>query len=125
MIVFDPGYRAARVRVLFRLAEHYFCPEVLAYVEWFTPFGKPQERYNRFRKIKYYERYGSRVASIVPASSIAQSCFVTPYFNKTQASERTWTSDTVLDECSEYLFNSQFSVPMLQVCDVDYEFVPA
>ncbi|KAF8515663.1 hypothetical protein JB92DRAFT_3088385 [Gautieria morchelliformis] len=35
------GYRAARVRVLFRLPSWFGCTDTLAYIEWFTPFKPP------------------------------------------------------------------------------------
>lgn len=119
-------YRAVRVRVLFQLGPVYHCSETLAYIEWFTNFGRPLERYNRFRQISYVEQDNATVASIVPVRYLARSCFLTPYFGTTKAEDRGWTSDNVLDfeRCKTFLFNSHFSIPMFQVCEADYELIP-
>ncbi|KIJ50250.1 hypothetical protein M422DRAFT_245497 [Sphaerobolus stellatus SS14] len=121
------GYRAARIRVIFRLPQYFRCNELLAYVEWYTPFSKPIMPL-RMSEVTYSMRNGSRVGAVIQVASIRRSCHLIPKFGKPsrQVDRRVsapWTSDTILDQHSRFFFNSQFSLDMFQFCDGDYELV--
>lgn len=110
-------YRAARVRVIFRLDDYYNYPETLVYVEWFTKFNLPLNDV-RACKISYSMQRELHRAEIIPLSHVARSCTLTPLFGKEY--DETWTAENVLDRCKNFLFNSMLSIPMYEVCDADY-----
>ncbi|KAF8509179.1 hypothetical protein JB92DRAFT_3089306 [Gautieria morchelliformis] len=75
------GYRAARVRALFRQPSWFGCTDTLAYIEWFTPF-KPPVVPLRMSRVSYAMRQGRRQAAVIPISYIRRSCALTPIFGK-------------------------------------------
>lgn len=97
------GYRVARIRVLFRLPPWFRCSDILAYVEWFSSFGPP----------------------VMPLRMSKVTYSLTPIFGdpaRKQQNEQTthWNSQNVMEECSNFFFNSQISLQMFQVADGDY-----
>jgi len=68
------------------------------------------------------------MGAVINIASIRRSCYLTPKFNKsTRKGDRRvhmpWSSDTVMDQCPRFFFNSQLSIDMFQFCDGDYEHV--
>ncbi|KAF8499406.1 hypothetical protein JB92DRAFT_3099295 [Gautieria morchelliformis] len=116
------GYRAARVRVLFRLPSWFGCTDTLAYIEWCTPFKPPVVRL-RMSRVSYAMRQGRRQAAVIPISSIRRSCALTPIFGKPHQRDRGWTARTVLEKCSHFFLNSHQSIYMFQLCDGDFVLV--
>lgn len=110
------GYRVAQVRMIFSLSERAKAqvfyndaqppPSHLAYVEWFDTLTAEPNSNLGFHCVKRTIAGGERVASIVPVEWIRRSVHLTPRFGRVL--DRTWTSTTVLKECSEFYIN-QFS----------------
>ena len=72
--------------------------EPLAYVTWYSVFkGLPDKTTGMYRVDP------SRSSSIIPLSSIRQTCMLTP---SKHIWEESWTSDTVLDECQSFFVNN-------------------
>ncbi|KIJ55985.1 hypothetical protein M422DRAFT_150938 [Sphaerobolus stellatus SS14] len=121
------GYRAARIRAIFCLPHYYRCKDLLAYVEWFTPFSKPVMPL-RMSEVGYSMRNGRRVGAVIQVASIRRSCHLIPKFGKpSKHGEKRgnipWSSENVMDKCTRFFFNSQLSLDMFQFCDGDYELV--
>jgi len=71
---------------------------------------------------------GQRVGAVINIASIRRSCHLTPKFGKPlrkgdKRAHVPWSSDTVMDQCPRFFFNSQLSIDMFQFCDGDYELV--
>ncbi|KAF8497984.1 hypothetical protein JB92DRAFT_2834352 [Gautieria morchelliformis] len=110
------GYRAARIRAIFRLPHWFECSDTLAYIERFTNFTLPVEP-PRMSQVSYSMRHNRRYGEIVHVNSITRSCHLTPKFGSAKHRNQTWTSENVLDECPTFFLNSQLSVYMFQMCD--------
>ncbi|HEV7737534.1 MAG TPA: hypothetical protein VGO47_09215 [Chlamydiales bacterium] len=63
------GYRAARVHAIFQLPPWYNCPELLAYIEWYTNFSAPFEPL-RMSSMSYSTRHGRHNGAVIRAASI-------------------------------------------------------
>ncbi|KAG2008939.1 spindle assembly checkpoint protein SLDB [Coprinopsis cinerea AmutBmut pab1-1] len=97
------GYRVGRVRVIFSLPvkaqERLFnsevqCPELLAYVEWYTPIPAAPDHNTLLYKISTMEEEGGHICSIIPLSDIRRSVHLYPKFGPSAPVE--WTSSTLL-----------------------------
>ncbi|KAG2002211.1 hypothetical protein CC2G_004422 [Coprinopsis cinerea AmutBmut pab1-1] len=107
------GYRVGRVRVIFSLPvkaqERLFnagvqCPELLAYVEWYTPIPAAPDPNTLLYKISTMEEEGGHICSIIPLSDIRRSVHLYPKFGPSAPVE--WTSSTVLDLCKTFHISS-------------------
>ncbi|TFK53168.1 hypothetical protein OE88DRAFT_1626862 [Heliocybe sulcata] len=103
------GYRVAQVRLVFSLpsaaAASLFRrppPEHLAYVEWFSPFTRPDQNSGMY-KVSRSIRGGVRLASVIPASQIMRSVHLLPKFGPVVPRE--WSSSTVLDSAPAFFVN--------------------
>ncbi|KAJ7207891.1 hypothetical protein GGX14DRAFT_567198 [Mycena pura] len=101
------GLRVAQVRVLFKFPEYFPAPfdaaKPLAYVEWFTPFARPEsgsEMYVVRRSTRQHQPYGE----IVELDRIARNCFLVPR-SATGPTDRRWTTEAVADLCPAFYFN--------------------
>lgn len=114
LLLFSQGLRIARLRVIFKIPEHFHAktfgsgaapPEHLAYVEWFTKPRQPDRNHGMY-PVSYSTsgRSGDREFGIIDASSIVRSCQLIPKFGKKV--NRSWTSCTVLDDCSHFFVNN-------------------
>jgi hypothetical protein len=115
------GYRAARVRAIFRLPTWFSCPQTLAYVEWYTQFTEPVEHL-RMSQVSVSTRQRRKRAAVIPISSIRCSCFLSPKFNR--RCEKNWTTNNVLDQCTQFYLNSHLNLYMFQICDGDFVLNP-
>ncbi|KAF8509392.1 hypothetical protein JB92DRAFT_3083772 [Gautieria morchelliformis] len=113
------GYRAARIRAIFRLPHWFECSDTLAYIERFTNFTLPVEPL-RMSQVSYSMRHNRRHGEIVHVNTIQRSCHLTPKFGSAKHRNQTWTSENVLDECQTFFLNSQLSIYMFQMCDGDF-----
>lgn len=110
------GYRVAQVKLVFTLSkgaiDFFFPPPTniqlpthFAYVEWFTPFrAAPEPNHLMYKISRSLSRDGSRLASIVPVTSIRRSTHLLPKFGP--VAPRGWSSSSVLDDCSTFFVNS-------------------
>ena len=98
------GYRVGQIRVVFSLPEDEArAPsERLAYVEWFSKFASPESDHG-MHKLKRSVEGGTRVASIIPVSSIRRSAHLFPRFGR--VIPENWTSNNVLEDCSTFYLN--------------------
>ncbi|PBK97456.1 hypothetical protein ARMGADRAFT_922907, partial [Armillaria gallica] len=76
----------------------------LAYIEWFTPLRKFDDRVGMFKVQRSTHGSQRLKASIIPATYIARSCQLTPYFGRSM--DHAWSSDTVLDVCQSFHVSS-------------------
>ncbi|KAH9976967.1 hypothetical protein BJV74DRAFT_879552 [Russula compacta] len=77
----------------------------LGCIEWFLRLKPAAEDYHNMYSIKKVSHPdGSQYISIVPLSSICQSCMLFPQFGC--AVDRTWAIEDVLDTCSSFLVNN-------------------
>ena len=105
--------RVAQIRVVFCIrreaVDHLFphpvnVPELLAYVEWFTPFrADPEHNYGLY-KVSRSMLGNSRLSSIVPIHNIVQSVHLIPLVGETIP--RDWNSSMILDNSAYFLLNS-------------------
>ena len=107
------AYHIGQVHVIFSInhtaltlvfGEQNHPPQHLAYVEWFTPFEANPEPKTGLYKISRSMQNDTRIVSIVPVASIAQSIHLSPLPGSCMPSD--WTSDTVLEKCHKFLVNS-------------------
>ncbi|KAI0738856.1 hypothetical protein C8Q80DRAFT_1222176 [Daedaleopsis nitida] len=94
------GLTVARVRAIFRLPDF---KHPLAYVEWFTPFRRPEPDTGMFKVSHSHYRGGRRRASIIPLTQIVRSCHLLPIWGKHV--DPAWTSKNVLDKCTRFFVN--------------------
>nr|VWO96661.1 Polyribonucleotide nucleotidyltransferase (EC (Polynucleotide phosphorylase) (PNPase) [Ganoderma boninense] len=98
------GLRAGQVRVIFRLPlDSGYPQEPLLYVRWFRPFRTP-DPITSLPPTSHSTRRNARNVSVVPASHLIQSCHLIPKFG-TDVLDPDWTSQDILDEPVEFLFN--------------------
>jgi hypothetical protein len=111
------GYRVGDVKVIFHLPPHIqkhrgdatSTSSHLAYVELYTRFTQP-ERYSKLYKVRKAMESFQRRAVVIPVDLIYRSCHLIPVFGKDV--DRTWTSGTVMDKCSEFYLNTFSDVHM-------------
>ena len=75
----------------------------LAYVEWFTPFPAVDQHTGMYI-VSHSTRQHRRHASIISVTDIVRTVHLIPFAGK--SIDRTWTSDTVLDQCTRFLVNA-------------------
>lgn len=103
--------RVARVRVLFKVpstvAKH---DRLLAYVEWFTPFGdRGRDKASQLYQVRHAKTSKARrEASVIAVDSIIRSCHLFPVHGAQH--NVWWKSATVLDSCSKFLFNEHMDL---------------
>ncbi len=90
--------------MLFGQREREHPPQHLAYVEWFTPFSANPEPNSKLYKVARALHGNSRIVSIVPVTSVVQSIHLSPLPGP--AIPLDWSSQTILDECRNFLVNS-------------------
>jgi hypothetical protein len=99
--------RAAQVRVIFDLPQHFLHPYQdmrvrLAYIEWFRPFRQPDSTNNMFRATRAW-RSGHPVVGIVPLDHIVGTCHLIPQFGT--GANASWTHENILTECKRFYLN--------------------
>jgi hypothetical protein len=80
-------------------------PRRLAYIEWFTAFGKADRLYH-FRSVKPAWRSrinGIRRTEVIPLERIVRAAYLVPAFGR--VCDSSWSEENVLDECSHFYFN--------------------
>ncbi|KAJ6454809.1 hypothetical protein C8R45DRAFT_1188877 [Mycena sanguinolenta] len=101
------GLRVAQVRALFTFPAYYPSPfntaKPLAYIEWFTPFSRPEAASNLY-VIRRSTRRHLPYAEIVELDRIARNCFLVPR-SGTGATDRRWTTEAVTELCPAFYFN--------------------
>ncbi len=109
------GMRVGQVRVVFSLPENSYPklfphspppPRHLAYVEWFSRFAAvPDQDLKLYKVSRSANTSGERCAAIVPVSLIQRSVHLFPKWGRDPVAFHTWTSDTVLENCSTFYVN--------------------
>jgi hypothetical protein len=101
------GLRVAQVRVLFTMPTYYPAPfstaGPLAYVEWFTPFSRPEgnsDLYVLRRSTRRQQPYGE----IIDVDRIARNCFLVPRSERGLTDTR-WTTENAKELCSAFYLN--------------------
>ncbi len=78
-------------------------PRYLAYVEWFSPFTRPDPNHDMY-KISRSIRDGHRLAAVIPLDNIRRSIHLFPSFGQHAPVE--WNSSNVLELCEKFFVNS-------------------
>ncbi|KAJ7813601.1 hypothetical protein B0H14DRAFT_3477711 [Mycena olivaceomarginata] len=101
------GLRVAQVRVLFTMPTYYPAPfstaGPLAYVEWFTPFSRPEgnsKLYVLRRSTRRQQPYGE----IIDVDRIARNCFLVPRSER-GLTDTKWTTENAKELCSAFYLN--------------------
>ncbi|KAF8188308.1 hypothetical protein K438DRAFT_1907473 [Mycena galopus ATCC 62051] len=101
------GLRVAQVRVLFTMPTYYPAPfntaGPLAYVEWFTPFSRPDPNSDLYvlrRSTRRHQAYGE----IIDMDRIARNCFLVPR-SEQGLTDPAWTTENATELCSAFYFN--------------------
>ena len=107
-------YRVAQVLVVFalpkairkRILEHNsdaLIPTALAYIHWFTPFGRRPEANHGMYSVKHSLVAGQREASIIPVANLYRSVSLIPKYPLEVPDD--WTCHNVLDKCNTFFVN--------------------
>jgi hypothetical protein len=109
------GLRVGQVRLIFALPEYLRghdlrLPKYNAYIEWFNPFRAPNVDTQLF-SITRSRRNNTPVTEIVPLTSIASSCYLTPKFGTSYHNAR-WSSADIVEEYKSFSFNKYISLYM-------------
>ncbi|PIL31105.1 hypothetical protein GSI_05801 [Ganoderma sinense ZZ0214-1] len=109
-------FQVAQVRLIFKIPDkgmaHLFPripvserPSHLAYVEWFSKFGRSPHRDHGLYKVT--RAIADRRASIIPVDRIERSCHLFPEFGP--VAPREWTSSNVLEKCGTFYLNARLN----------------
>jgi hypothetical protein len=103
------GLRVAQVRLIFDLPQHFGTfPHPLAYIEWFTPLGRPDAS-TGFFSITRSTRQTRRNSAVIPVSRILRGCHLMARYPRVMPS--TWTTDNILEQGSiQYFLNHYINV---------------
>lgn len=114
-----PGLRVAQVRLIFDLPSHFGTfQHPLAYIEWFTPFGRPDTS-TGLHSITRSTRHTRRNSAIVSVDSILRSCHLMARYPRDLPSP--WTTDNILEQGSiQYLLNSYINVDTFTLFKSNY-----
>ncbi|KAG6912575.1 hypothetical protein DXG01_013687, partial [Tephrocybe rancida] len=107
------GLRVAQVQAIFDLPSQFgFHPHPLAYVEWFTPLGRP-DTFTGMHTVTRSTRQRRRNSAVVPVTQIVHGCHL---MGKCGAEiDRGWTTDNVLEKAPHFLLNTYLHVDMFSV----------
>ncbi|KAJ7681660.1 hypothetical protein B0H17DRAFT_942725, partial [Mycena rosella] len=75
----------------------------LAYVEWFSPFTRPEPNHLMY-KVKRSLKDGEQLVSIVLVGNIRRSIHLLPKFGPVAPPH--WKSSSVLEQCPSFFVNS-------------------
>ncbi|KIO16582.1 hypothetical protein M407DRAFT_85849 [Tulasnella calospora MUT 4182] len=114
------GYRIARVRAVFTLqsdvTEAVFgsadAVQQLAYVEWYSRLTTPGSTHGMYSVQPSIDTRGQPDAAVIELGQIRQSVHLFPKFPKEVLKDHgalEWTSETVLDRCSDFFVNRYLS----------------
>ena len=107
------GLCVAQVRAIFDLPQHFGTfPHPLAYVEWFTPLGRP-DAVTGFHSITRSTRNARRNSAVVSVDRILRGCHLMPVARFPRVVPSTWITlaDNILEQGSiQYLFNCYIDV---------------
>ncbi|KAJ6516654.1 Zn-finger domain-containing protein [Mycena vitilis] len=102
------GLRAAQIRTIFMLPPQYGqYPHPLAYVEWFTPFNRP-DAISGLYTIQRSSRARRRNAAIISIEHIVRTCHLTA--KSGSKIDRRWTTDNVMDQATQFYLNPYIDV---------------
>ncbi|PSR80800.1 hypothetical protein PHLCEN_2v6602 [Hermanssonia centrifuga] len=102
------GLRVGRVRVIFELPAEYDClSHPLAYVEWFTPFGRVENN-TRMLQVSRSTRNRKQNADVVTVDRILGACHLV---GKTGLEiDRSWGSENVLETATVFFVNPYLTI---------------
>ncbi|KAI0719892.1 hypothetical protein C8Q72DRAFT_788572, partial [Fomitopsis betulina] len=107
--------RVGQVRLIFKVPQNVLqdllpnveqVPSHLAYIEWFSPFTRPDSNHGLYKGTQ-------RLASVVEVEDIRRSCHLWPDFGP--VAPREWTSSNVLDRCSAFYVSAFNDIHAYQV----------
>jgi hypothetical protein len=109
------GLRVGQVRLIFALPDYLRghdlrLPKYNACVEWFNPFRAPNPDTQLFSVTRSH-RNNAPVTEIVPLSSIASSCYLTPKFGTNYHPAR-WSGADIVEEYKSFFLNKYISLYM-------------
>lgn len=112
--IYSVGYRIGQVRCIFKVpksplqkllphADKEDFPEHLAYIEWFSPFMRPDPNHGLYKVARSFEGE-QRLASVVDIKDVRRSCQLWPDFGP--VAPREWWSSNVLERCPSFFVNA-------------------
>ncbi|KAG6809061.1 hypothetical protein H0H92_001751 [Tricholoma furcatifolium] len=112
------GLRVAQIRVIFDLPPQFGRHQgPLAYVEWFTPLGRP-DQVTGMHSVKRSTRVHRRNAEIISADRIVHGCHLIAMSGR-EINNR-WTKDNVLEEATAFWVNPYISVDTFVISKLRY-----
>ncbi|KDN35600.1 hypothetical protein RSAG8_11462, partial [Rhizoctonia solani AG-8 WAC10335] len=105
------GYRAARVRAIFKLPKHLqrLYPHKLIYVEWFNPFSAvPVQHLHTYATTVSLTQAQKLRSAVIPLSSICLACHLGPKFSTIDEETELGIGTDIFTVCKSFFFN-QFS----------------
>ncbi|KDQ54674.1 hypothetical protein JAAARDRAFT_135540 [Jaapia argillacea MUCL 33604] len=107
------GLRVAQVRAIFQLPPQFgHFPHPLAYVEWFTPFHKPDPATGMII-LSRSTRDRRQNAAVVSVDRIIRSCHLMG--KSTGKIDPRWTTNNTLEVAAKFYFNRYLSVDLFSV----------
>lgn len=105
------GYRAGRLRLIFRLPQRlqHLYPDELAYVELFTPFGHSLSPIHQLHTTSHAHSEGHRLSAVIPIDHIALGCHLAPRFRWLDPDIVLNYHADLLDEGRRFFFNHYFN----------------
>ncbi|KAL0565419.1 hypothetical protein V5O48_016604 [Marasmius crinis-equi] len=99
------GLRVALVRVLFTLPFVFGVRTLhpLAYIEWYTPFGRP-DPITSLITLKPSTRNHHAHGEVLSVTQIVRNCHLTPFYGR--AINHSWNSENVVEKCRVFNFNT-------------------
>jgi hypothetical protein len=112
------GLQVAQVRVIFDLPPHFgIFPHPLAYIEWFTPLGRPDASTGIY-SITRSTRQTRRNSAIVSVDNILRGCHLIARYPREVPSS--WTSENILEQPIQFLFNPYINVDTFTLFKANY-----
>ncbi|KAG9093118.1 hypothetical protein FS749_015043 [Ceratobasidium sp. UAMH 11750] len=112
-------YRAARVRVIFKLPTfcHELTSEPLAYVELFTAFTSPSISPHGLFQTSHQLHSGNRVTTVIPVSKIRMACHLSPRYTSFDLPFLISSNTDLLSVCSQFFLNRHSSYYFFSLSD--------
>ena len=110
-----------QVRLVFDLPQHFGTfPHPLAYIEWFTPLGRPDAS-TGLHLITRSTRHTRRNSTIVSVSTILRGCHLMARYPREVPSPCQWTADNILErESIQYFLNPYIDVDTFTLFKSNY-----
>ena len=109
----SPGLRVAQVHVLFNLPPQFsIISSPLAYVEWFTPLGIP-DQITGMHVVRRSTRRREANSEVVTVDRLIRGCHLIGKAGRVM--DRAWTTENVLQKATNFWVNNYISRDMFMI----------